>query len=198
MASNISIDSMDSDVFLVEQLSNEPSPQRNNSSNFLKSTELLGTHAGVMPTISSVVSPEPDIVTLENNSNELTVPYGFGRQLPIIPPSFNEMNLPPIRFNILATVAVVNPTGNGPDENHSHQSPESSDPSPVSTTPMNVSKTNSWETPHTTTADKTFYSEDEPRRVFWTSPLDEIFYSEGEPDEYTCCPVYHRRHLLAR
>ena len=32
-----------------------------------------------------------------------------------------------------------------------------------------------------TTDDKTFYSEDEPRRVFWTSPLDESFQSEGKP-----------------
>ena len=46
---------------------------------------------------------------------------------------------------------------------------------------MNVSAYNSWETPHTITDDNTFYSEDEPRRVYWTSPLGETFESEDEP-----------------
>ena len=45
---------------------------------------------------------------------------------------------------------------------------------------MNVSTIDGWETPHTTTDDNTFYSEDEQGRVYWTSPLDETFYSEGE------------------
>ena len=40
MASNISIESVDSDVFFVEQISNEPSPQRKNSPIILNSTEL--------------------------------------------------------------------------------------------------------------------------------------------------------------
>ena len=165
----------------MEQLAKEPSPQRNNSGNILKSTELSGTHVKEMPTISSVASPEPDIVTLDDNSNEPTFPYGFGRNFPIIPPSSNDLNLPPRRFNILATVAVVNHTEYGTDENYSPQSPEPSDSSPISTPPMNVSTFNSWETPHTTTDDNTFYSENEPRRVYWTFPVDETFYSEGEP-----------------
>ena len=45
---------------------------------------------------------------------------------------------------------------------------------------MNFSTFNSWETPHTTTDDNTFHSEDEPRRAYWTSPMGEIFYSGGE------------------
>ena len=39
MSSNISLDSTDSDVFYVEQLSDEPSPRRNNSPDILNSTE---------------------------------------------------------------------------------------------------------------------------------------------------------------
>ena len=78
-------------------------------------------------------------------------------------------------------MVVVHPTGDGHDENYSPELPELSYPTPISLPPMNVSTFNSWETPHTTTDDNTFYSEDEPRRVYWTSPLDEIFYSEGEP-----------------
>ena len=74
-------------------------------------------------------------------------------------------------------MAVINL---GHDDNYSPQTPEPSDPSPISTPTMNVSIFNSWETPHTTTDDNTFYSEDQPRRVYWTSPLDETFQSESE------------------
>ena len=180
MASNLSIDSVDSDVFFVEQLSNEPSPQRNNSSNILNSTELSGVHVRAMPTISSVVSSKPDIVTLDDNSNEPTMSHGFGRQLPKIPPRLKDLNMPLNPFNILETRAVVIYTEDGNDENYSpsHQSHLTH---PFSLPPMNVSTFNSWETLHTTTDDSTFYSEDEPRRVYWTSPLDENFHSEGKP-----------------
>ena len=108
------------------------------------------------------------------------MPYGFGQQLPIVLPSLNDLNLPPNPFNILKTMAVVTQTQDDNDE-YSPQSPEPSDPSPISTPPMNVSTFNSWETPHTTTDDNTFYSSDEPRRVYWNSPLDETFDSEDEP-----------------
>ena len=109
------------------------------------------------------------------------MPNGFGRQLPIILLSLNDLNLPPNPFNILATMAPVNPTGDGHDHNYSPQSPEPSEPSPISTPPLNLSAIDGWETPHTTTDDNTFYSVDELRRVPWTSPLDETFLSEGEP-----------------
>ena len=108
------------------------------------------------------------------------MPYGFGPQLPIVPPSLNDLNLPPNPFNILATMAVVTHTQDDNDD-YSPQSPEPSDPSATLTPPMIVKTFNSWETPHTTTDDNTFYSEDEPRCVYWTSPLDETFHSEGEP-----------------
>ena len=107
MASNISTYSLDSDVFFVEQPLNEPGPQRNNFPNILNSTELAGTHTKDMPTISSVASPEPDIVNLDDDSNDLTFPYGFGAQQPIVPSSLNDLNLPPNPFNILAAMTVV-------------------------------------------------------------------------------------------
>ena len=111
MAFTVSMESVDADVFYVEQLSNEPSLQRNNSPKCLNLAELSGTDAREIPTISSVASPEPDIVTLDDDSNEPTMAYGFGRQFPIIPPSLNDSNLPRNPFNILAKMAVVNPTG---------------------------------------------------------------------------------------
>ena len=126
------------------------------------------------------------------------MPYGFGGQLPSIPRSLNDLKLPPNPVNILATMAVVNHTGNGHDENHSPQSPDPSDPSPISTPPMNVSKFNIWETPHTTTHDNTFF-----RRTnldAYTEPLPWMKPSirKPNPDENICCPVHPRRHLLAR
>ena len=136
MASNISIDSADWDAFFLERLSNEPSPQRHNSPNILNSTEVSETCTIEMPTVCSVAPPEPQIVTLNDETNEPTMPYGFGRLLPIIPPRLNDLNLPPNPFNILAMMAIVN---HKHYNNYIPQSPEPSEPSPISTPPMNVS-----------------------------------------------------------
>ena len=180
MTSNISMASDDTDVFYVEQSSSELSPQRHNTPNILNSTEISEQNTAGMPSISSIASPEPRIFTIDDGSNEPTMPYGFGRQLPIVPPSLNDLNLPPNPFNIPNTMAVVTQTQDN-NEQYSLESPEQSLPSPISTPPMNVSAYNSWETTHTTTDDNTFYSEDEPRRVYWISPLGETFESEDEP-----------------
>ena len=59
MSWNISLDSTDSDVFYVEQISNEPSPQQNNSPDILNSTELSEHHATRMPSIFTIASPQP-------------------------------------------------------------------------------------------------------------------------------------------
>ena len=85
-------------------------------------------------TISSVASPEPQIVTLDCDSNEPTFLCAFGAQHPIVPPSLNDLNLPANPFNVLATMAVIRQ-----DQEESPQSPEPSDLSPTSTPPMNVS-----------------------------------------------------------
>ena len=75
---------------------------------------------------SKQVSPEPQLVTLDSDSNESTFPYGFGHQNPIVPPSLNHLNLPPNPINVLATIAVIRQ-----DEEESPQSPEPSDPSKI-------------------------------------------------------------------
>ena len=181
MASNLSLNSIGSDVLYVEQLTKDQSLTRPNTPIVLKSTKVSGDDTREMISVSSITSPEPQIVTIDSDSNEPTMPCRFGRQLPKIPPSLNDLNLPPNPFNILATMAVVNHTENDNNDDYSPQSPEPSDPSPTSTPPKNVSTFTSWETPHTTTDDNTFYSSDEQRRVYWTSPLDETFHSEGDP-----------------
>ena len=120
--SNISLDSTDSDVFYVEQSSNEPSPPRHNTPNILNSTEMSEHYTTRMPSISTIASPEPRIFTIDDDSNEPTMPYGFGQQLPIVPPSLNDLNLPPNPFNILATMAIAHNTKDDNDE-YSPQSP---------------------------------------------------------------------------
>ena len=174
---NISLDSSstESDVFYVEQSSVEGSPIRNNTPAVLNLTEISGAMEREVITISSVASPEPRIVTLDSHSNDPTIPYGFGSQQPIVPPSLNDLNLPPSPFNVLATMAVVRV-----DDAYSPHSPEPSIPSPNSTSPMHVSTFEGWDTTHTTTDDATFYTDDEPRRVYWDISSSNTFDS-NEP-----------------
>ena len=173
MTSHNSTASDDSDVFYVEQISSEPSPQRHNSPNILNSTEISEQHTTLMPSISSIASPEPRIFTIDDDSNEPTMPYGFGQQIPIVPPSLNDLNLPPNPFNILATMAVVHQIQKTHDDNYSLQSPELSELSSISTPPRNVSAFNNCETSFTSTDDNTFYTSDEPRRVYWDLSSDD-------------------------
>ena len=142
--------SMDSDVFYVEQSSPERRPIRNNTPVILNSTQFSEAMDPETITIFSVASPEPQIGTIDSDSNEPTFPYAIGAQYPIVPPSLNDLNLPPNPSNVLATMAVIQQ-----DQEQSPQSPEPSDPSPISTPPMNLSTIDDWETTHTTTDDNT-------------------------------------------
>ena len=107
MASNVSFNSTNSDVFFLEQVLNEPTPQHNNTPNVLNSMELSGTHTTKLLTLFSVTSPETVIVNNEADSNEPTIPYGLGIQQPIIPTSLNDLNLQLNTTKILATRAVI-------------------------------------------------------------------------------------------
>ena len=174
---NLSLDSSstESDVFYVEQLSEEGSPIRKKTPAILNSTEISGAMERGVITISSVASPEPRIVTLDSDTNDPTIPYGFGSQQPIVPPSLNDLNLPPNPFKVPATMAVIRA-----DDACSPQSPEPSIPSPISTPPMNVSTIEGWDTTYSTTEDATFYTYDEPRRVYWHISSSDTFDS-NEP-----------------
>ena len=161
--------SIDSVAFYVEQSSTDESLPRPNVPVVLNSTEMSGNDTREVISISSLASLELQILTIDSHSNEPTMPYGYGQQLPIIPTSLNDLNLPPKPFNILTTMAVVNSAEDGYDDNYSPQSPEPSESSPLSRPQMSVSTIDGWETPHTTTDDNTFYSDDEPRRIFCLS-----------------------------
>ena len=174
---NISLDSSstESDVFYVAQSSVEGSPIRISTPAILNSTETSGAMEKKAITISSVASPETRFVTLDTDSNDPTVPYGFGSQQPIKPSSPNDLNLPPNPFNVLATMAVIRA-----DDVYSVELPEPSIPSPISTPPMNVSTIEGWDTTYTTTDNATFYTDDEPRRVYWDISSSDTFKS-NEP-----------------
>ena len=186
--------STDSDAFYVEHSSPERSPIRNDTPAILKSTQLSGAMEPESITISSVASPEPQIVTFDSDSNEPAFPYAFDTQHPIVPPSLNGLNLPPNLFNGRHSAG----------SRRQPQSPEPSDPSPISTPPMNLSTIEGWETPHTTTDDNTFYSsENEPRRVYWDFSADETFesneprrvYPTGSPSSTPPPPPRQKRRL---
>ena len=112
-------------------------------------------HTRRTPARSSVTSRETDIVT-RDDSNDPTIPYGFGIQQPIIPPSLRDLHLPSNPFNTLATMAVVQADPTQREENYSPQSLEPSESTPISTPPLNLSTIEGWETPHTSTDNATF------------------------------------------
>ena len=117
----ISPESKDSGLFYVEQSSKEPSPPGPNTAIVFKSTEMTGNNIRERITISSTAPLRAQIVTIDSDSNEPAMPYGLGRQTPIIPPCLNNLNLSPNPFNILATMAVANVAAEGHDENYSPQ-----------------------------------------------------------------------------
>ena len=180
MASNISINSIDSDVFLSSNYQASQAHNETRSLNNLNSTTLLANHTRGMPTISSITSPEPNFVTLDDNSNDPIFPYGFEVYQPIVLPSLNSLNLPTNLFNILAAMTVVQQIPSQHDDNYSPQTPEPSESSTISTPPINLSTIDGWENRHAKLIDNTFYSEDQPRRVHWNSPMDETFRLEGK------------------
>ena len=174
---NLSLDSSstEADVFYVEQPSEEGSPIQKNTPAILNSTEISGAMEREVITISSVASPEPQVVTLDSDSNDSTIPYGFGSQQPIVPLSLNDLNLLPNPFNVLAAIAIIQA-----DDAYSPQSPEPFIPSPIATPPMNVSTIEGCDTTYTTTDDATFYTDDEPRRIYWDISSSDTFDS-NEP-----------------
>ena len=77
MASNLSMNSVDSDVFYVEQSSKDPSLPGPKTPIVLNSTEMSANDTREMIWISSIASPETHIVTVDSDSNEPTIPNGF-------------------------------------------------------------------------------------------------------------------------
>ena len=136
-------------------------------------------------TIPSVASRGPRLVTLDSDTNDPTITYGFGSQQPIVPPSLNDLNLPPNPFNVLATMAAVRV-----DDAYSLFSPESSIPSPILTPPMNVSAFEGWDTTHSTIDDAILCTDDEPRIVYWDISSSNTFDS-NEPGNVSVASSLH-------
>ena len=141
-------DSTDSDVRYVEKSPREQNPPRNNTPDILNSTDLSGAHAREVITISSVASLNQRIVTFESDSNEPTLPYGYGRQQPIIFSSLNVLNLPMSHFNVIIIFSPAPETEAQwyPTQVHNSPiSPEVFDISVVSTLTMEMSTVDAWQ-----------------------------------------------------
>ena len=102
-----SLDSLplDSDVFYVERSPEEESSSQNNTPVVLNSTQLSGGLARKVIRISSVASLQPQIVPIKLDFNELTIPYGYGKQVPIIPPSLKDLTLPLNPLNAMTPIS---------------------------------------------------------------------------------------------
>ena len=87
--------------------------------------------------ILAVTSLDPKVVTIQSHTKEPFIPYGYGRQDPIIPPSLNHLNSRPNIINALATMVVVQSATRPCNERYSPLSQMLSELSSISTLPMN-------------------------------------------------------------
>ena len=108
--------------------------------------------------------PVRQTLTINSDSKEPTISYGYGRQDRIFPPSLNDVNLPPYPFNILATMLVLPPTVRQCDERECQRLPVPSELSSISTPPMHRSTVERWVT---SSDEGLFSSEDEPEESFY-------------------------------
>ena len=115
-----------------------------------------------MNTIWPVTFPEPNIAAIESHTKEPNIPCGSGRQNPAILPSLNDFNLPPNFFNVLATMAVVQPATRQCDERDNPLSPVPLELSAIWTPLINVRTVQGWEI----SSDVGTFSSDEPRRNY--------------------------------
>ena len=113
-------------------------------------------------TVLSVACPEPPRVTINSKSNDPKIPYDSGTQDPIIPPSLNDISLPPNPFINSATMVVVRPTVQQQKDKKSAESSALSEISSVSTLLLTISAVVMWETFSDV---GTFYSDDETTEI---------------------------------
>ena len=107
----------------MEKSSIEYSLPTNNTSDIFNSTEQSEADAREVLTNSSVASPKPLTVTIQSDSNEPMIPYEYGQQQPIQPPSLNDLNLPMTPFNVMAIVSQ--------ERTKAQQYPTQADDSPI-------------------------------------------------------------------
>ena len=159
-----SFSSTDSDVFYVEQSSGEQNSQRHYTPDILNSTELSGIPATEHIIITN--SLEQQIAAIDSNATNPTIFVRLGETRSFNPFSFNDLNLPPNPFNILATMVVVPPKVPQYNEWVGPQSPVPSELSSISTPSMTYSTVGKRER---SSDAGTSHSNDEPRRILLLS-----------------------------
>ena len=83
--------STDSDVFYVERSSVKHRPLNNNTPLVLNFTQLSRALESEVITISSVAFPETHIVRADSDSNNPTIPFGYGKQQPNFRPGLKDL-----------------------------------------------------------------------------------------------------------
>ena len=141
--------SEDSDVFSVKQSSGEHSLTKNNTTELLNSSQLSEAMAPEVIVISSVASLKLEIVTIESDSNIVTIPYDFGRQQPVTLFNLIDLNRPMGSFNMmipLSSAPVTEPTIHPPTIDDIPIQEELFDVPKTSTQSLMVSSVKVWET----------------------------------------------------
>ena len=164
----INPDSSDFDFLYVELRSGGQSPPEHITPDVPNSTETSGVYVKEVITKSSGASRELQIVTIASDSNELTIPYGYGRQQPYTakPQRLKTVNLRIIPFNVMTPISPAPIM-----EDHIHPptiadipiQEEVFDASEISTPSMLVCSVNACET----SPDVGIFYSDEPK---WISP----------------------------
>ena len=142
-----------------------------------------------------MASPEPHIVTIELNSNELTMTYGYGRQQSAIPLGLNDLHLPMNPFNMMTPLSLkpvmATPSCSPADDDIPIQE-EPINVFDISTPSMMVTSVNAWET----SSDLgTFYS-DEPRRIWLAQSPSPLLRTRKQKTKMSCRMSFPKTVLL--
>ena len=132
----------------VEALSGEQNSRRHITHELLNPTQLSGALVREMITISSVATPEPQIVSIASNSNEPTIQYGYRRRAPNIPSCLNDLNLPLNPCNVMTPISLAAIKKRGTYAPAADDSPTSTttfNKSEILTSSMIVSTVDAWE-----------------------------------------------------
>ena len=184
---SITPDSSNSDVFYVERSSGEESTAESNNWNVLNPTNLFGVHARDVIRMSSLASPQLYIVTIESDSTKMKIPYAYGNQQPIIPPSINDLHLPINFFKMMTPISpgpITKVRTHPPEIVEIQTQQEVFDVSDISTPSRLVSSVYAWEA---SLRVATFYSDELRRRSPGSNSSSTPLRPRKKKRKQVCC-----------